>query len=75
MYHAHRLDLWSFLWAFFICQIGGVERGESAGPGTDDRSIRERHTALFDHVLRRERNRGHEERKPVRLELCPLLYI
>ena len=27
------------VYRLFILQIGGVERGESAGPGADDRSI------------------------------------
>ena len=48
--------------SFLFCSvIGGVERGESTGSGADDRSIRERYTALFVHVLRGERNRGHDQ--------------
>lgn len=42
--------------SFLFCSvIGGVEHGESTGAGTDNRNIRERYTALFVHVLRRER--------------------
>ena len=62
-------DIFPGVSSFLFCSvIGGVERGESTGAGTDNRNIRERYTALFVHVLRRERNRGHEERKPIRLE-------
>ena len=43
--------------SFLFCLvIGGVERGESTESGADNRSIRERHPALFVHVLRRERD-------------------
>ena len=59
----------------FCLVIGGVERGESTGAGANDRSIRERYTALSFHVLRRERHRGYEKREPVRVELRFILYI
>ena len=48
------LGVSSFL---FCLGFGGVERGESTGARADNRSIRERHPDVFDHVLRRERNR------------------
>ena len=61
--------------SFLFAGIGGVECGESTGAGADNRSIWEWYTDVFSHVLRGKRNRGHEERKPICVELCPILYI
>ena len=60
--------------SFYFAGFGGVERGKGTGTGTDNRSIRERHTALFIHVLRGERNRGHEEGEPISVEWCTPLH-
>ena len=65
------LGVASFL---FCLVIGGVECGESTGRRKHNRSIRERYTALLVHVLRRERNRGHEEGESIHMGSCAYIY-
>ena len=62
--------------SFLFCSgIGGVERGESTGNRKHNRDIRERYTDVLDYVLRGERNRGHEEGKPVHMGSCAYIYL
>ena len=68
-------DIFRVYRLFLFCSvIGGVERGERTGAGADNRSSRERYTALSFHVLRRERDRGHEERESVHMRSRAYIY-